>query len=169
MKIHDNTDAPKVNGYILGDQNHIGFYFKGYVYYFGFSSSKAYPRKTHLQNWCKKWVYLNEMCAEKKEEYMETMGGISDIEPEVFSEMKIEEMGMSLTDDWKAGKLKNGWYFCLYENDAVFPALCFDDDFEDYELKVMEVLAPCDYDHFVELTEKVEKLNEGLNGKFCRD
>lgn len=35
------------------------------------------------------------MCAEKKEEYMETMGGISDIEPEVFSEMKIEEM----TDD----------------------------------------------------------------------
>lgn len=67
---------------------------------------------------------------------------------------------MSLTDDWKTGKLKNGWYFCLYENDAVFPALCFDDDFEDYELKVMEVLAPCDYDHFVELTEKVEKLND---------
>lgn len=94
MKIYDNTDEPKVNGYILGNQNHIGFYFDGYVYYFGFSD-KAYPRKTHLQNWCKKWVYLNEMCAEKKEEYMKTMGGISDIEPEVFYEMKIEEM----TDD----------------------------------------------------------------------
>lgn len=73
MKIYDNTDEPKVNGYILGNQNHIGFYFDGYVYYFGFSD-KAYPRKTHLQNWCKKWVYLNEMCAEKKEEYMETLG-----------------------------------------------------------------------------------------------
>lgn len=32
MKIHDNTDAPKVNGYILGDQNHISFYFKGYLF-----------------------------------------------------------------------------------------------------------------------------------------
>lgn len=69
---------------------------------------------------------------------------------------------MSLTDDWKTGKLKNGWYFCLYENDAVFPALCFDDDFEDYELKVMEVLVPCDYDHFVELTEKVKGLEKDV-------
>lgn len=67
---------------------------------------------------------------------------------------------MSLTDDWKAGKLKNGWYFCLYENDAVFPALCFDDDFDDYVLKVTEVLAPCDFDHFVELTEKVKKFEK---------
>lgn len=61
---------------------------------------------------------------------------------------------MSLTDDWKAEKLKNGWYFCLYENDAVFPALCFDDDFDDYELKVMEVLAPCDY-------EELQRLEKG--------
>lgn len=96
MKIHDNTDEPKVNGYILGNQNHVAFYFNGYVYYFGFSAYKAYPRKTHLQNWCKKWVYLNEMCAEKKEEYMEVMGGIGDIEPDVFSEMKFEEMGDEL-------------------------------------------------------------------------
>lgn len=58
------------------------------------------------------------------------------------------------------GKLKNGWYFCLYENDAVFPALCFDDDFDNYALKVTEVLAPCDFDHFVELTEKVKKLEK---------
>lgn len=69
---------------------------------------------------------------------------------------------MSLTDDWKAGKLKNGWYFCLYENDAVFPALCFDDDFDDYALKVTEVLAPCDFDHFVELTEKVKKFEKAF-------
>lgn len=69
---------------------------------------------------------------------------------------------MSLTDDWNAGKLKNGWYFCLYENDDVSPALCFDDDFEDYELKVMEVLAPCDYDHFVELTERVRELKKDV-------
>lgn len=69
---------------------------------------------------------------------------------------------MSLTDDWKAGKLKNGWYFCLYENDAVFPALCFDDDFDDYALKVTEVLAPCDFDHFVELTEKFKKFEKAF-------
>ncbi len=69
---------------------------------------------------------------------------------------------MSLTDDWKDGKLKNGWYFCLYENDAVFPALCFDDDFDDYALKVTEVLAPCDFDHFVELTEKVKGLEKDV-------
>lgn len=69
---------------------------------------------------------------------------------------------MSLTDDWKAGKLKNGWYFCLYENDAVFPALCFDDDFDDYALKVTEVLAPCDFDHFVELNEKVKELEKDI-------
>ena len=123
MKIHDNTDEPKVNGYILGNQNHVGFYFNGYVYYFGFSAYKAYPRKTHLQNWCKKWVYLNEMCAEKKEEYMETMGGISDIEPEVFS---------------------NGT--CYFPNGK----------------QEIKVLAICDYDHFVELTEKVKGLEKDV-------
>ncbi len=69
---------------------------------------------------------------------------------------------MSLTDDWKAGKLKNGWYFCLYENDAVFPALCFDNDFDDYALKVAEVLAPCNFDRFVELTEKFKKFEKAF-------
>lgn len=66
---------------------------------------------------------------------------------------------MSLTDDWRAGKLKNGWYFCLYENDAVFPALCFDDDFDDYALKVTEVLAPCDYEELKRVRDENNDLS----------
>lgn len=80
---------------------------------------------------------------------------------------------MSLTDDWKAGKLKNGWYFCLYENDVIFPGLCFDDDFDDCQLKVMEVLALCNYDELQRLKEEVangdriigELLNEGNSAR----
>lgn len=33
MKIHDNTDEPKVNGYILGNQNHVAFYFGHDIYF----------------------------------------------------------------------------------------------------------------------------------------
>lgn len=85
MKIHDNTDAPKVNGYILGDQNHIGFYFKGYVYYFGFSSSKAYPRRAKLKDWCDAWLYLTS-CMISEEEYRDIMGGIKPFEPCEYEE-----------------------------------------------------------------------------------
>lgn len=41
---------------------------------------------------------------------------------------------MSLTDDWNAGKLKNGWYFCLFENGTVFPSLYLGDDFNEWGL-----------------------------------
>lgn len=37
-----------------------------------------------------------------------------------------------------------------------------DNDFDDYALKVAEVLAPCDFDHFVELTEKVKKFEKAF-------
>lgn len=58
---------------------------------------------------------------------------------------------MSLTDDWKAGKLQNGWYFCQFENGEIFPALCFDNDFDDCQLRVVKVLAPCDYEELERL------------------
>lgn len=35
-------------------------------------------------------MYLNEMCDEKKEEYMESMVELSDAEPDVFSELEIK-------------------------------------------------------------------------------
>lgn len=82
---------------------------------------------------------------------------------------KIKETQMAktpeeLTESWKAGKLKNGWYFCLYENDVVFPGLCFDDDFDDCQLKVKEVLAPCDYEELQQLKE-YERIVTSYAGK----
>ena len=79
--------------------------------------------------------------------------------------MKIKDM--SLTDDWKAGKLKAGPYYVKLSNGRVdvaklskfnrFYAIC-------YTFEVVEVIAPCSYDHFVELTEKVK----GLENKQLR-
>ena len=70
---------------------------------------------------------------------------------------------MSLTDDWKARKLKAGPYYVRLSNGRVdvaklskfnrFYAIC-------YTFEVVEVIAPCSYDHFVELTEKVKKLEK---------
>lgn len=77
---------------------------------------------------------------------------------------------MSLTDDWKAGKLneKSIWWADL-GNEKIEPARvdeygylfgldgCF---YSPERCEYVKILAPCDYDHFVELTEKVEKLND---------
>lgn len=68
---------------------------------------------------------------------------------------------MSLTDAWKARKLKNGWYFCKLKNGLIHHFEFNDKDFTDltcHIVPVAEVLAPCDYNHIVELIEKVEKL-----------
>lgn len=81
---------------------------------------------------------------------------------------------MSLTDDWKAGKLrKNKNYFVrrvgkkkaypahLYEYNAFSfcgNEVCY---FPGSKQKI-EVLAICDYDHFVELTEKVKNLENDV-------
>lgn len=72
---------------------------------------------------------------------------------------------MSLTDDWKAGKLKAGSYYVRLSNGRVdvaklskfnrFYTIC-------YTFEVVEVLAPCDYDHFVELTEKAKKFEKAF-------
>lgn len=66
---------------------------------------------------------------------------------------------MSLMDDWQNGTLKEGWYFVRYDN-KVYP-----DCYRGYFIQTgdrhnLEVLAPCDYDHFVEPTEKVNRSGE---------
>lgn len=79
---------------------------------------------------------------------------------------------MSLTDDWKAGKLKkNKNYFVrVAGKKKVYPARLYSNNafsfcgngtcyFPNGEQEI-KVLAICNYDHFVELTEKVEKLND---------
>ena len=66
---------------------------------------------------------------------------------------------MSLTDDWRAGKLKNGWYFCKLKNGLIHHFEFNDKDFTDltcHIVPVAEVLTACNYDHFVDLTEKVK-------------
>ena len=66
---------------------------------------------------------------------------------------------MSLMDDFNAGKLY-GWYFCkvLIDNkNHVCPVFVSKNE-NDFEIG--EVLSPCDYDLFVELTEKVKEFEK---------
>lgn len=78
-------------------------------------------------------------------------------------------MCKELTEAWKSGKLKSGWYWvktpiALGEKPAF---LCDDNNFDvdrtiypnNYDL---EVLSSCDYNHFVELTEKVKELKRDV-------
>lgn len=69
---------------------------------------------------------------------------------------------MSLTEDWKAGKLVQGWYFCKLKNGLIHHFEFNGNDFTDLTCHippVAEVLAPCNYDHFVKLNEKVKTLS----------
>ncbi len=83
---------------------------------------------------------------------------------------------MSLTDDWKAGKLrKNKNYFVRVAGKRkVYPARLYSDNafsfcgngtrYFPYGKQEIKVLAVCNYDHFVELTEKVKKFeNDDLS------
>lgn len=67
---------------------------------------------------------------------------------------------MSLTSDWKAGKLRD-WYICriLIENKEHICPVFISGDENDFE--IVEVIAPCNYDLWVALTEKVETLSSG--------
>lgn len=70
---------------------------------------------------------------------------------------------MSLTDDWKARKLKAGAYYVRLSNGRVDVAKLskFNRFYAiSYTFEVVEVLSPCDYDLFVELTEKVKELEK---------
>lgn len=74
---------------------------------------------------------------------------------------------MSLTDDWKAGKLKTGWYFTTTAKGEVCPNLWFDNEWNDFIGMVTEVLAPCDYEEIADHIDiiakqgkKIERLKE---------
>lgn len=71
-------------------------------------------------------------------------------------------MSKELTRAWKAGKLKNGWYFCkvLIDNkNHVCPVFVSKNE---NDVEIGEVLAACDYNQFVELTEKVKELKRDI-------
>lgn len=87
---------------------------------------------------------------------------------------------MSLTDDWRAEKLKinKSYFISILGNEPIVAKLTDKNSFEHYDDfntccvydeddTDIEVLAPCDYDHFVELTEKVKKVEKLLEE--CRD
>lgn len=64
---------------------------------------------------------------------------------------------MSLTDDWKARKLKTGGYYVRLSNGSVDIAkLSKYNNFYaiSYTFEVKEVLAPCDYGYISELESK---------------
>lgn len=82
---------PKNGSYILGNQNHVGYYFKGYVYYWGFDCRRGYARRAKLEEWCDAWLYLKPCCIASEEEYHETMGGVVGFEPENYREFEIEK------------------------------------------------------------------------------
>ena len=80
---------------------------------------------------------------------------------------------MSLTDDFLNKKLRAGsFYFVEMEKGHPEPMVVdIDGDFNDYEGNYykpefskgkLEVLASCDYNHFVELTEKVRGLEKDV-------
>lgn len=64
---------------------------------------------------------------------------------------------MSLTDYWRAGKL-NGCFWCRHP-DGHIEAYKLDNLRHETYMDI-EVLAPCSYNHIVELTEKVKTLEK---------
>lgn len=88
MNVFSNKKIPENGSYILGNQNHVGYYHNGYVYYFGFTEARGYPRKARLKDWCQKWAYLRACCVASKEEYVAAMGEIVEYEPEKYIEVQ---------------------------------------------------------------------------------
>ena len=83
-------------------------------------------------------------------------------------------MSKELTEAWKAEQLENDKdYFVKTSNSKrIYPAHLYNDngfrfcgneiDYFPGEGTDIEVLSPCDYDHFVELTEKVKELEQDV-------
>lgn len=76
-------------------------------------------------------------------------------------------MSKELTDSMKNKTLPDGNYFCRTKLHCIDVFQYYDDNFFAFAdanpiYYIDEVLAPCDYNHFVELTEKVKKQDEEL-------
>lgn len=66
----------------------------------------------------------------------------------------------TLTKDWKAGKLKSGWYFVECTCGEVTPSLWFDDEWDDFRGMVVEVLARVpSYEELQRLKKDAEQLD----------
>lgn len=68
---------------------------------------------------------------------------------------------MSLTDDWRAKKLRGGWYFVLFTNHSTLPVYydTFNQEFEfNWNYEIQEVLVPCDYEELQRLKEENHKI-----------
>ncbi len=80
-------------------------------------------------------------------------------------------MSKELTDAWKAGNIKSGWYWVKTAHGFIQPMyylitrvkgeLVKGFAEEPYD-RIKEVLSPCNYNHFVELTEKVKELKRDV-------
>lgn len=87
------------------------------------------------------------------------------------SDEYVKSDDTNLTEKWEAGKLKNGWYWVKTVHGFIQPMYYlvtrvkgelvkgFAEEPED---RAVEVLSPCDYDHFVDLTEKVKTLEKDI-------
>ena len=69
---------------------------------------------------------------------------------------------MSLTDDWKAGKLNSGWYFVKIDNE-VYPDYYNNYFVQSGDVDGLQVLAHCNYDHISELEKEVQTLTNNYN------
>lgn len=67
-----------------------------------------------------------------------------------------------LTEEWKAGKLKQGWYFTLTVKGEVCPNLWFDDEWNDFMGMVEEVLAPCSYNEYKAMQEELAEFKRSV-------
>lgn len=60
---------PPVPCYILSDDNHIGWYFGGNVYFFSYikgKGNKPEPDMMKLSKWCEKYTELANVCDMEK-------------------------------------------------------------------------------------------------------
>lgn len=60
---------PKKSCYILDNENHIGWYFGGNVYFFTYiegSEKEPRPEKVKLSAWCEKYTELKNVCDKEK-------------------------------------------------------------------------------------------------------
>lgn len=73
---------------------------------------------------------------------------------------------MTLTEDWKTGTLKYGWYFVNDPKIGVVPDQYMPEDtwLVSNGFSITEVLAPCDYEELQQLQKKVERAIGGING-----
>ena len=69
-------------------------------------------------------------------------------------------MTKTLTEQWREGMLKTGWYYTKHDDGKIYIWLCFKDDCSYIENpEVKEILAPVpSYDKVKEMNQKIERL-----------